>query len=204
MSNMHSKPAENIGVVLLAAGGSRRMGRPKQLLKFEGIPIVRHMAMLALELHSGPVVVVVGAAADRVVDVISDLSVEIVPNDLWEQGMGTSVAAGISALTDYAPPPVAALFMVVDQPHVSLLLLRNLIENYRRYQPAVVASAYNETLGVPAIFDQRLFPELASLDSDRGARDLIEKYRESLQRVPFPAGRFDLDTPEDYRRLLGD
>jgi len=180
------------------------MGQPKQLLKYQGVSLVRRMALLALETKAGPVVVVVGASADRVAAEIGDLPLEVVSNDDWEQGMGTSVAVGIAAVEAYIPKPVAALFMVVDQPHVSLLLLRSLLENYRRYHPPVVASAYNNALGVPAIFDQDVFEELALLDGEKGARAVIEKYRDALRTVPFPAGRFDLDTPEDYRLLLGE
>lgn len=193
---------ERIAVILLAAGASRRMGRAKQLLEYRGEPMIVRLARLALGLPTRPVVVVLGAAAERIT-AAADLGpeVEMVFNPDWEAGMSTSVRAGLRRALDLDPALDAALFLVVDQPFVDAALLQRLLDTFRAGKAPIVAARYGDRPGVPALFDRALFPELERLLGDRGARPLFEKYRASLHTVAFPRGRFDLDTPEDYEKL---
>ncbi len=193
---------ERIAVVLLAAGASRRMGRAKQLLEYRGQPMIVRTVRLALSLPARPAIVVLGAAAERIT-AAADLGpeVEMVFNPDWEAGMSTSVRAGLRRALAIDPGLDAALFLVVDQPFVEAALLQQLIDTYREYEAPIVAARYGDRPGVPALFDRALFPELERLLGDRGARSLFEKYRTSLRTIPFPRGHFDLDTPEDYKKL---
>ena len=197
-----SEPPERIAVILLAAGASRRMGRPKQLLKFRGEAMIERLTRLACALPARPVVLVLGARAARITDEVTFHSeAELVVNPDWKAGMSTSVRAGLRRALAIDPDLGGALFMVVDQPFVDEVLLRRLLDGYRRTHAPIVAARYDDRPGVPALFDRTLFPELEALVGDRGARPLFDRHRTTLQTVPFPRGRFDLDTPEDYRKL---
>lgn len=193
---------ERIAVILLAAGASRRMGRPKQLLKYRGEAMIERLARLACALPARPVLLVLGARAAQITrEATLDPEAELVVNPDWKAGMSTSVRAGLRRALAIDPGLSAALFMVVDQPFVDETLLRRLLNRYRRTGAPIVAARYGDRPGVPALFDRALFPELEALIGDRGARPLFDKYQTALQTVPFPRGRFDLDTPEDYEQL---
>jgi len=193
---------ERIAIVLLAAGASRRMGRAKQLLEYRGELMIDRLLRSALELPARPVIVVLGAAAQQIT-ATATLHPEVVTivNPDWQAGMSTSVVAGLRQALALDPGLEAVLFLVVDQPFVDTGLLRQIIRVYREEAAPIVAARYDDRPGVPALFDRRLFPELEGLQGDRGARPLFEKYRPSLRTIHFPGGRFDLDTPADYRRL---
>jgi molybdenum cofactor cytidylyltransferase len=198
------KPNESmsVGLVMLAAGASSRMGQPKQLLKLNGESLIRRATLAALHSVCQPVVIVLGANEAFIRPEIADLSVQIVENPDWEQGMGSSIQIGIRQLLTTQPPIQAAVLMLCDQPLVDTSLINQLVECYKTSQGAVVASEYNGQLGVPALFDQKLFAELLQLDGPAGAKKIIEKYKPTCYRLPFPEGALDVDTPEDYEKVL--
>ncbi len=186
-----------IAKILLAAGEARRLGSPKQLLVRAGQPFIRRMVSLLLEsdLAAGPVIVVLGARAELIRPVLEDLPVTIQVNDDWAAGMSSSLRAGLRAVPGEAE---AALFCVVDQPEVSLALLRQLIDTYRTRRAGIVASRYADgTLGVPVLFDRSMFAELAELEGPAGAQPLLERHAAELIAVDFPRGHIDVDHPED-------
>jgi molybdenum cofactor cytidylyltransferase len=189
-----------IGAILLAAGGATRMGAPKQLLAFRGRSLLRHAAETALGVPLSPVIVVLGASADRLLGELDSLAVQVVRNDDWERGLGTSIRAGLRALRASAPDARAVVLMLCDQPLVGPELLRRLATAYEETGATVVASEYEGTLGVPALFDRVLFPELETLADGQGAKGVIAA-AERVRAVPFPGGAFDVDTPRDYERL---
>jgi molybdenum cofactor cytidylyltransferase len=190
-----------VGVVLLAAGASRRLGRPKQLLPYAGTTLLRHLAAEAVAGGTGPVVVVLGAEREACQRELDGLPVELVENPAWEEGMGSSIRAGISRLLGGHGDTSAAIIATCDQPLVSSDLLRRLATEHRLRGAAVVACEYAGNPGVPALFGRELFHELGALRGDRGARSVIERHRGETIMVAFEDGVLDVDTPEDAARL---
>jgi len=185
---------------VLAAGGSTRLGSPKQLLPHRGTSLLRHAAETAVAVGAARVVVVVGAEAERLRAELNGLAVLIAENQCWAEGLSTSVRAGLDAL-EAATEPEALLFTTCDQPFVTPDLLRAMIAVYEASRPPVVACEYAGAVGVPALFDRALWNELRDLSGDSGARRIIERHLAQAVRVPFPEGAVDVDDAEDARRL---
>lgn len=194
-----------MGVVVLAAGGSRRMPGPKQLLRFRGVTLLRHAAQTAVAARCGPVVVVLGAAAlaKQLRFELVDLAVSVVDNHKWKDGMSSSIRAGIEAL-EAAGSADAVLLMTCDQPYVTTKVLEQLVAAFHQSHPPAVACAYAGTVGVPALFDRALFAELKALEHDQGAKRILERHLPRIGRIPFEQGAVDIDTPEDVPKLSGD
>lgn len=187
-------------MIVLAAGGSTRLGQPKQLLLYKGRTLLRHVADAALEAATGPVVVVLGAYAQFLRRELEGLPLRITTNPEWSEGIGTSIRAGLAALGEDKEVG-GALFLACDQPRVSADLLRRLIDAYETQHPLVVTCAYAGTVGVPALFDHSLFGELRLLTGDHGAKQVIEKHRSGVVRVSFEQGAVDIDTTDDVNAL---
>ena len=190
-----------IAILLLAAGASRRLGRPKQLLELGGKSLLRRMVELAISLNVGPVAVVIGAQAARMRQALDGLELQIVENPDFLQGMSTSLRAGIQLLESLETKPKAILVLLVDQPRVNASLLQQILSTYLEQKPLLVASFYNQMHGVPALFDQSLFNELKSIEGDKGARQVIRQYEGELVSIPFPGGKEDIDTEEDFNKM---
>jgi molybdenum cofactor cytidylyltransferase len=188
----------SVGLILLAAGASTRMGTAKQLLPYRGCSLVRYMAEVALGSKCQPIVVVLGANADRIKPEIATLPLQIALNDRWSSGMGTSIVAGVQQI-GAGQSLDAVIIMLCDQPLVTSFHLNQLIFAYEATHRPAMASAYANTLGVPALFDRGLFPDLLSLTANVGAKYLIGQYGDRVYPVSFPQGAIDLDTPEDYQ-----
>jgi molybdenum cofactor cytidylyltransferase len=191
----------SVGIVILAAGESVRMGEPKQLLVYRGRTLLRHAAETALAVPQTPVVVVLGAHADQLHAELDSLPVSVVMNPEWQGGMGFSLRAGLRALVTDHPATAAAIFMLCDQPHVSPDLLQRLADEWRN-GAQMAASQYETRLGVPAIFSAALFPELLALQGAEGARQVLARHADTVRAILFPPGGIDVDTPADYAALL--
>jgi len=187
------------GVVILAAGASTRLGQPKQLLAYAGKTLVEHAAQTALDSGAHEVVVVVGADALAIEEKLATLSVRVVINSDWEEGMGSSIRLGVSSLATVIECVVIAL---CDQPRMTSDLVRALAERHFETGAPIVACTYNSVIGAPSAFGVELFPSLMSLQGDTGARELIRKSQIPIQTVAFGGGSLDVDTEADYRRLV--
>ena len=194
------EPSGAVALLLLAAGASTRKGRPKQLLPYRGRTLLRHAAETAVVAGCAPIVLVTGALHDELLAEIVGLPILAVHNPDWETGMASSIRAGLAAVA--AAAPRAVLVMLTDQPLVTPELLRQLIVQQQATQAPIVAAAYGETLGVPAIFDKSLLPELLKLQGAQGAGRLIARLGAAVGQVAFPAGLLDVDTPAQYKALL--
>lgn len=192
----------DFAAVLLAAGGSSRFGRPKQLLDWRGQPLVRHLAEELSASGARPVLVVIGSEAEAVAQLLADLPLHLVENPHWRQGLATSLASAVSALDELAPDVNGLLVALADQPLVDGALLARLLDAAAAPERPLVASSYSGILGPPAVFPRRLFPELLDLAGDRGARAVLERHRTETLAIDFPDGACDLDSPADYERLL--
>jgi CTP:molybdopterin cytidylyltransferase MocA len=181
--------------VILAAGASRRLGMPKQLVSVNGEALIHRMARLACGVFE-PVLVVLGAEADRVKAALEDLPVVCVRNLDWEEGMASSLRTAISAVP---PDARGVLFLVCDQPAVDRPLLEALHAAHRQQPDLPIACVYGGTRGIPAVLPRRDFAALLELRGDRGAKALLQG--PEVLEVPFPGGELDLDRPEDLERL---
>lgn len=185
-----------IGLVLLAAGGSSRLGRPKQLVEYRGRPLLRRAAETALASLCRPVVVVLGAEEEKCRAVLQGLDLTVVVNADWREGMASSIRAGIAEMEKADVRVSAIVLCVCDQPKLTVGVLNALGDQYR--QGAKIAAAeYGGQIGVPALFDEIYFRRLKALRGDDGARGLLREQPEAVARVPFPGGEADVDSPAD-------
>lgn len=180
------------------------MGEPKQLLQFENKSLLRRAAETAIAVCPNETTVVLGANAKLLASEIADLPVRIVVNENWASGMSESIKTGLTALLAENQNLDAAIVMLADQPLITPEILNRLIETFHETNNRIIASFYNETTGVPALFGRRLFDELLDLQGDAGARAVIEKNAASVRRVAVPEAAFDVDTPADYQRVLNE
>ena len=186
-----------IGAIVLAAGGSSRLGPPKQLVTFRGETLVRRAARVALGSDCDRVVVVVGNQAEQMRHEIGDLPVSVVENGNWLSGISSSIRAGLEHIRSRDCDGV--VITLCDQPFMTARVLNDLISTHRETGRAIVASTYGTTRGVPAFFAPELFTELASLTKDEGARRIIASHPEKVATIDFPEGAIDIDTPEDLK-----
>ena len=192
----------HIGIVILAGGGSRKLGSPKQLVEFHGKSLLRHAAQTALSCECEHTIVVLGSRADEIGEEIRNIAVETVVNDGWEGGISTSLRKGLTRLMESDQELRAVVIMLSDQPFVNEKTIRSLIETYHSSRKPIVASEYDGVLGVPALFDRELFGELLALEGDAGARVVIRQGSDTrIATVAAPEAAFDVDTPADRLRL---
>jgi len=186
-----------IAGLVLAAGGSRRHGSPKQLEVLDGETWIRRTARLALEAGCVEVRVVTGAHAERVRDELCDLDgVATIHHPGWEEGIGSSIATGIQ--TFYNEPSVrAALLLTCDQIHLSVSVVRRLCDAFDGVPLRTVASAYAGTVGIPALFERGWFDRLCVLTGDRGAKSLLLERPDLRIDIPWPQGAHDRDRRRD-------
>jgi len=193
-----------IVAIVLAAGGSARLGEAKQLVKYRGKTLIRHAAEQALAAGCSPVIVILGAKANECAAELDGESVHLAHNPDWKSGMASSIRAGLEALDRSGSSADAVLFTLCDQPLVTADILEKIIEAHRASGARIVASAYGGTLGVPALFSRELFPELLALQGDEGARRVIAAHGDQVVIIANECAAFDIDTPEDRAHLSGD
>lgn len=193
-----------VGAVVLAAGGSTRMGEEKQLLVHQGESLVRRAARSARAAVDGPVVVVLGAAAEAVGRELDGLDIVPSPHAEWREGMGSSLAAGVGNLSQLAPYLAGALLLLIDQPLIALPYPASLVAHFRSSDVDLAATRYRReegaAVGPPAVFARHLFPRLMALSGDQGARSLLTD--PSLRRtfLTHEPAAIDWDTPADLLR----
>lgn len=192
---------KNTGIIVLAAGASRRMGEAKQLLKLDGKSLIRRAVETALAADRSPVTVVLGANFDSVKSEIEDLDCSIVKNDEWKTGISSSIKAGLKKTLEIAPGISAVIFALADQPFVTAGHFDLLIEKFHETGKPIIAARYLETAGVPALFARRMFPALMKLDGDRGAGRIIKESPALTEYVFLPEAATDIDTITDLESV---
>jgi molybdenum cofactor cytidylyltransferase len=177
------------------------MGAAKQLLDFAGKPMLRVAAETALGSECDPVIVVLGAHEAEVRPALLGLNVEIVVNDRWAEGMGTSIQAGLFALAKWELEHreiAGTILALSDQPFVTSIFLRGLAEKHSQSGRPIVAAQYAGTAGVPAFFARETFPLLMALKPEHGCKAVILDHIADSLLVDCPEAARDIDTPEDY------
>jgi CTP:molybdopterin cytidylyltransferase MocA len=194
---------QTTAIIILAAGESSRMGTSKQLLEVRGKTLLERVVGAALESGDYPIIVVLGAHAAAHQGVVSSFkNVSSVVNQDWESGLGSSIRTGLSEAIRLHPELDGALFLVCDQPHVDAKHLFKILNAFDSTPANIIASAYKDTEGVPALFGKKYFAELLALQNKEGAKRIIEKYPEDKLAISFPEGVVDLDTPADFRDFM--
>ncbi len=190
------------GVVILAAGNSSRMGKPKQLLDYKDSTLLLHAVDQSLELPDAVVIVVTGASNELIEEQLAGRSVTIQYNAEWESGMGSSIRTGVTDLIVTHPFLEAILIIVCDQPFLTSGILSALVDGYLSTDKGIVASAYQDNIGTPVLFTSKYFDELMNLAGEEGAKKIIRQNMDDVTTKPFPLGGVDIDTQEDYLKLL--
>ncbi len=189
------------GIILLAGGASTRLGQPKQSLQYHGKTLLEHSADEAINAKADAVVVVLGKNAELFKDAINKEDVRVVINNDWGEGMASSVRLGLDAILKSKPYIDAVIFMVCDQPHISSLVLNELITTQQKTTKQIVTCDYGGSIGPPALFHKKYFRELMELKGDIGARNIIQQNMNDVATILFPDGKIDIDTKEDYEAL---
>lgn len=202
-----------LAVIILAAGGSSRLGQAKQLVQYQGQPLIVRQVKQAKSVTNN-VYCIIGCQAEAMADLLTPLNINVVENINWQQGMASSITVGVSAL----PKSIdAVMILLVDQWQISakeLHLLQQIWqqtwinENLDNKKPStiVLASEYRgndqqDKIGPPVIFPRRYFEELALLTGQQGAKVILNKHKEQLKKVEMPTAFIDLDTPEQLEQL---
>lgn len=193
---------KDFGIVLLAAGNSSRLGRPKQTLAFKGKSLLRHSIDIAIKANIGPIMVVLGANAATIVQEIPE-GVHCKMNENWSDGMASSIVCGVRALIELHPAIEGGILMVCDQAFISAALINELILTHQHTQCSMVTCSYGNTFGPPTFFHKSIFPELMELTGDTGARSILKKHATEVASIPFPEGVIDIDTESDYQKIAG-
>lgn len=189
---------KKIGIIILAAGESKRLGQPKQLLKFKNETLIRRAVKTAIQTKAEKAVVVLGANFEPVKNEISDLDCEIVFNENWKSGMSSTIKTGLEKMLETAPEISAAIISLCDQPLIESEHFDELIEKFSHTNKPIVSAFYKNKFAVPALFSKEIFPELLKLEGDRGARNLLNDDSENIEKIEMPEAAFDIDTPEDF------
>ena len=189
----------SIAIIVLAAGASTRLGAPKQLLKYNGITLLRRTVETVLLSKTKSVHMVFGFEAEKMQLEIAGLPVDVVVNPNWRRGISTSIRSGILSLE---PNIDAAIIALCDQPKLSTDILNTLIDTYTSTRAPVVTCKYAGTIGVPAMFDHRIFTELLSLEGNLGAKKIIERYMKERIEIDFLGGEIDIDTIADQKQII--
>lgn len=190
-----------VGIVILAAGESKRLGQPKQLLPYVGTTVISHIVKTALASNANQTIVIAGAHIELIRNELDSFPAIIVENRSWQEGVATSIRLAVETLEQSNMATRAVLFMTSDQPHVSTVLINTIIDKFDNQDNRIVACEYEKTVGIPALFGHSYFPELNSLEGDHGAKGIIMNHHNCLLTVPFPEGGLDIDTAEDVEKL---
>jgi len=189
-------------IVILAAGNSSRMGKPKQLLKFNGHTLLDLVITESLKTKFRPVVVVLGAYATEIKQASINPEVIYAVNENWENGMSSSISLGLKVALENNPKIENVILTVADQACISSEIFENLQSKQEQSQKNIVASAYSQTTGTPALFNKKYFKELLTLNGANGAKSLIKQHVDNSATIPFELGNIDIDTETDYNNLI--
>lgn len=194
------KPVKT-GIIILAAGSSSRLGQPKQLLTFEGRTLIRRAVETSLEITSSANVLVLGANSELIKREVQEINIELIINKDWEMGMSSGMQKGLNFLEKKIMLDQVIL-MLCDQPYVDSKLLSTMIKKQSETGKGIIACQYKGTFGVPALFTRKYFSELNRLNGSEGAKKIIYAHLDDMEKIDFPNGAIDIDTLEDYERLI--
>jgi molybdenum cofactor cytidylyltransferase len=189
-------------LLLLAAGASRRMGQPKQLLPWGKITLIEHQIQTLLR-TGNPVMVVLGYLEEQIAPLLKPYPVLPLNHQQWGRGMGSSIAFGIRELEKEFPDAEGALIAQLDQPLVSESHFRAMLGHFRAgAEQIIVTRSASGWEGVPVLFDKQYFTSLLELDGEEGARKIFRHHSRSVTYIESRDVVEDMDTPESYEKIL--
>ncbi len=192
---------EVIAALVLAGGGSRRLGRPKQVEPWGGATLLGHVVGAVRALPVDEVWVVLGSEAERVLEEVDLTDCGVIENPEWEEGIASSLRVGLDALTRLSRADLA-LILLGDQPDVPADIVEALIAAHRRSRSLAVVPKYRYSPGNPVLVDRALWPRLMSLEGDEGAKRLLQAHPEWVEEVWFERlPPRDVDTEADLEEL---
>ncbi|MRH99416.1 NTP transferase domain-containing protein [Kriegella sp. EG-1] len=192
----------DIAILILAAGESTRMGGPKQLLPWKETTLLGNSINEARLVLPKNINVVLGGNFDLIKNLSELKHINSIYNSNFKLGQGTSISLGISHILKINSNIKAVLIVLCDQPLITSTYLVHLIYNFNRSNKGIVATKYDDTAGVPAIFGKRYFEELTNLKDDMGAKSIIAKNSSDVISIDAKGKEIDIDTKEDYRNLI--
>ena len=188
------------GIIILAAGESRRLGHPKQNLMFRGKTLLQRAINAAVDAECSPVIVVLGANTGEIT-LSNEKHVLFLQNPDWPEGMASSIRLAIHEMIKQKAE--STIIMLCDQPFVDTQLLNAMLQQQKNTGKPIIACAYKGTIGVPVLFHSSLFPHLLLLQGHEGAKKILQTHADDIAKIPFENGGIDIDTMEDYEGLIG-
>lgn len=185
----------------MAAGGSARLGRPKQLVEYRGRPLLQSAIDAAEGTNCHPKVLVLGAYAEEIKDKVDTKTMEVVINTNWKDGLSSSLRTGVNLIESQKEKADNILFMLGDQPYVDAEILNGLLDCHRRHDKGITACGYQGEFGVPMILNHKYVNELQTLRGDQGAKKIVMKHTEDVYIFAFGNGTYDIDTEDDLGLL---
>lgn len=193
---------DNCCIVILAAGQSSRLGRPKQLVEINGKTNIRRIIEEAKSLVPENVFVVLGSRYEEIYDHIKDENANVIYNKEWNMGISSSIKTAIREIIKNRVEVYKIIIAVCDQPFTNREVFKKLIDENNKTKKPIVACEYRKVMGTPALFDKCMFDELMTLEGDIGAGKIIKKNSHLTAIVDFPKGMFDIDVEEDIENIL--
>lgn len=195
---------QHCAIAILAAGQSKRLGTPKQLLMYEGNTLINRLIAIVNEAGDFPITLVLGAYADPIINQLPAEKPNLVMNPHWEEGMGSSIRLAVQQIMEYSPHVDGIMILVCDQPFISTTHIQGILDMHHHTGKPIVASYYDGSLGTPALFHKDTFETLLSLKGDSGAKKIINNTTFEVAAWHFEQGTSDIDTQDDYLKLLED
>lgn len=192
----------NCEMLIIAAGQSKRLGKPKQLLAFEGKSLINRIMDTAKLAGTYPITLVLGANSDKITAQLEDEHLTVVINEQWEEGMASSIRTGVKSMIQASPNIDGIMILVCDQPFINAESINGLIASQLSTGKPIAACYYANVSGTPALFHKSIFPELLALKGDIGAKKIIKNKEEEVAKLHFEKGVLDIDTEADYKQLL--
>ncbi len=193
---------EHCGVLIVAAGESKRLGTPKQLLQFEGQSLINRLINIVSGAGSFPITIVLGAEAAAIQAQLPDANLHVVINEDWREGMGSSIRFGLKQMIKADANLDGALILVCDQPFIKSESVQSLIQMQKSTGLPMAACFYEGIVGTPAVFHQSMFSDLLKLTGDTGAKNMMMDKMSDVAKLNFEKGVIDIDTIEDYQKII--
>ena len=203
-----SNPIKHCEILIIAAGQSKRLGQPKQLLHYEGKSLINRLVDVVKSAGSFPITIVLGAEAHKVKAQLIEKDLNIVINEGWEEGMGSSIRVGLYDMMHNTQHQQShyemdgVMILVCDQPFITKESIQSLLKLQQETTLPMAACYYAGVLGTPALFRKDIFPDLLKLSGDMGAKKIINNNVLEVAKLHFEKGVLDIDTIEDYKQLL--
>jgi len=193
----------NIGIILLAAGSSSRMGQNKLLLKSGRETLLENTLKSVINSSANVIIAVLGSNMEDNKMITNQYHIKTVLNKNWRKGIGNSIKCGLRNLLNESSSLDAVVISVCDQPFLNSEIFDGLINTYKKSGKKIIASGYFDTVGVPVLYDKSLFGDLLKIPDAYGAKKyIIEKAsKDIITTFPFPKGEIDIDTTEDLKNL---